>query len=415
MSPTPRAAAVLAAIALAAPAIGTSAAVLAALALAAVLVADALAARRAPDARRTLAATLARRRPVGLEVTVRGGETGRTRIRQAAVPGLDVVPREGDGGLDAAVRPAVRGRHVLPPATARVRGPLGLVTWDHAVGDPAEVRVLPDVPGARRLAHTARTGRLRDPGTRPRGQLGLGTDFEQVRDYLPDDDIRHVNWRATARAGRPMTNVYRIEQEREIQVLLDTGRLMAAPVGDGTRLDVALDAAAAIAYVADELGDRCGVVAYADTLRRVLPPRRRGGDALVQACFDLDALPVESDPELAFQHVAGRKRSLVLVLTDVVDASAARSLLLAVPVLARRHAVIVASVTDPDLEQQLDTPPRTQAEASLAAVAATVTSAQREVVVRLRGAGAQVVDAAPEHLPARVVAAYLRAKATSRA
>jgi uncharacterized protein (DUF58 family) len=226
--------------------------------------------------------------------------------------------------------------------------------------------------------------------------------------------VRHVNWKATARVGRPMTNVFRVEQEREVVVLLDTGRLMAAPVGDRTRLDGALDAATAVGLVADELGDRCGAVAYADEVRRVLRPRRGGGEAVVQGCYDLEPVAVESDHELAFREVAGRKRALVLVLTDLVDEAAARSLLEAVPVLVRRHALVVASIADPDLEAALDEPPRNEADVLAAAVAVEIAAARAAVAARLRAAGAEVVEAAPDALPARCVAAYLSAKARAR-
>ena len=92
--------------------------------------------------------------------------------------------------------------------------------------------VYPDVSAARRLVIALRRGRFREPGLRTRGPLGLGTDFESIRDYLPDDDVRQINWIATSRVGRPMSNEYRIEQDRDVVCLLDAGRLMAAPLGN---------------------------------------------------------------------------------------------------------------------------------------------------------------------------------------
>ena len=133
-----------------------------------------------------------------------------------------------------------------------------------------------------------RAGPLREVEGRRRGPLGLGTEFESVRDYLPDDDIRQVNWRATARLGRPMSNQYRVEHDRDVVCVVDCGRLMAAPVGVRTRLDAAIDAAVAVAAVADELGDRCGALAFDGDLLRTLSPRRRGTAAVVRALFDLE-------------------------------------------------------------------------------------------------------------------------------
>src|SRR5207237_663997 len=160
-------------------------------------------------------------------------------------------------------------------------------------------------PAAWRLVLAVRQGRFRDPGRLTRGPLGLGTDFESIREYLPDDDFRQVNWRATARMGRPMSNQYRVEQDRDVVCMLDAGRLMAARLED----------------------------------------------------------------------------------------AAAQPLLDAMPVLTRRHAVVVAGVTDPDLEQMVHSPPRSPADVYTAAVALDVLDARARVAAQLRRAGADVVEA----------------------
>src|SRR5205823_4660993 len=126
-----------------------------------------------------------------------------------------------------------------------------------------------------------------------------------------------------------------VDQDRDVVCMIDTGRLMTSPVGDRTRLDIALDASTAVAMVADEVGDRCGCVAFDRDVRRRVAPRRAGGRAVVDATFDLAPTNLDSDYELAFRLVAGTKRALVLVLTDLLDEAAARSLISAVPVLAR--------------------------------------------------------------------------------
>jgi uncharacterized protein (DUF58 family) len=325
-----------------------------------------------------------------------------------------VEPPEANRRLDAEVLARRRGRHTLPSPAARVRGPLGLAAWYRRGGDPAEVLVYPDLPAAWRLVLAVRQGRFRDPGRLTRGPLGLGTDFESIRDYLPDDDIRQVNWRATTRLGRPMSNQYRVEQDRDVVCLLDTGRLMAAPLGDRSRLDATVDAAAAVALVADEVGDRAGVIAFDGQVRRRLPPARGGGDAVVRAVFDVEPTMVDSDYELAFRAVGSGKRAFVLVLTDLVEEAAAQPLVDAIPVLARRHAVVVAGVIDPDLEDILRTPPRAPSDVYAAAVALDVQDARARVAALLRRGGAEVVEARPSALSTACVGAYLRAKARAR-
>jgi uncharacterized protein (DUF58 family) len=387
---------------------------LAAVALAAAIVVDALSVRRQPALRRTMPEVLARGVPsrLALHAELRGG--GSVRVRQPSVPDVEVEPREGDGDLTATIVGRRRGRHQMPGVAARAVGPLGLGAWYHPAGPATELRVYPDMPAARRLALAVRLGRFREQGLVPRGPLGLGTEFESVREYQPDDDIRQVNWRATARLGRPMSNDYRLERDREVVCMVDAGRLMAAPLGDRTRLDAAVDAAVTVALVADVAGDRCGAVAFDSEVRRRLSPRRAGGEAVVEALFDLEPRPVESDYELAFRTVGGSKRSLVIVLTDLLDEAAARSLLDAVPVVARRHAVVVASCADPDLDQIVSTPPADPLDVYAAAAALDVLDERSLVTARLRAAGAEVVEAAPASLGAACVQVYLRAKARAR-
>jgi uncharacterized protein (DUF58 family) len=364
VSPTTRAAYALGVVALLALAIPIAVVVTLAVVIAGATVADAVIARRVPRLTRAVPPVVVR--GVGAPLTVRaiGSLPGRVRLRQPAAPDLVVDPPEADGRLDARVTARRRGRHQLPPVAARTFGPLGLGSWQFAGGDEAQVLVYPDVPAARRLVVAIRRGRFRDPGLLARGALGLGTEFEAVRDYQSDDDIRQVNWAATARTGRAMSNQYRLEQDRDVVCLLDCGRLMSAPIGDRTRLDAALDALAAVVLVADELGDRSGVVAFDAEVRRRVATGRRNGDAVLGAVFDLEPRAVDSDYDLAFHSVGSAKRALVVVFTDLLDEAAARSLVTAMPLLARRHAVVVASVRDPDVDRAVSTPPSDRARAA---------------------------------------------------
>ena len=415
MSPTPRAAAALAVIALLAIALGPLLAGLLVAALAGTLLADVLAARRPPRAQRSVPAIVPRGVPAALAVDVTGGRGRRVLVRQARPPEIEIEPQEAHDGLEARLVARRRGRWTLPAPALRVAGPLGLATWDHRAGEEAQLLVYPDLPAARRLALAVREGRFRESGHQSRGPLGLGTEFESIRDYLPDDDIRQVNWPATARLGRPMSNQYRIEQDRDVICVLDCGRLMAAPLGGGaSRLDAAIDAATAVGLVADELGDRCGVVAFDARVLRRLAPRRRGADALVRAVFDLQPAPVDSDYELAFRSVASSRRALVIVFTDLIEEVAARSLVMAVPVLARRHEVVVAGVVDPDLDALLCSRPEDELDVYRAAAALDVLGARERAAARVRGAGARVLETAPALLARACVGAYLSAKARAR-
>ena len=413
MSPTVRAATPLAALAVAAPFVPVWIVLLAALAVGAAVVVDAHAVRIRPRAVREAPPALVRGVAAPFRVDVSPGRASRVRIRQPVPPDLQLEPGAGEGRLEARLIGRRRGSHRLPPPAVRLVGPLGLGAWTHTVGEAGEVRVYPDIPGARRLATAVQQGRFREEARR-RGPLGLGTEFESIREYSPDDDIRQVNWRATQRLGRPMSNQFRVERDRDVVLLVDSGRLTSAPIGDATRLDLALDAAVAVAAVADVVGDRCGALAFAGEIRRRLPPRRAGSRAVIEALFDLEPQPVESDYERAFQEVTGMKRAFVLVFTDLLEETAARPLLDALPVLARRHAVAVAGVADPDLDALVAREPERPVDVYRAAVALEVLEARARVASRIARTGAAVIEAPPVSLTGACVRAYLRAKRRAR-
>lgn len=385
-------------------------------AVVAVALGEAIAVRRVPTVRRTVPAEVVRGVPVPLAIEVAAGPLQRVRVRQPQTGELRVTPAEGDDGLVGELVAVGRGRHELPPVVVRVLGPLGLVRWVHEVGPPATVTAHADLPGARRLATAVRQGRFADQGRR-RGPLGLGTDFENVREYRPEDDVRRINWLAGERTGRPMANQYREETEREVWCLVDAGRLLASPVGDRTRLDVALDAVAAVAAVADVAGDRIGAVTFAGEVLDVVAPRRAAAEGLVRRLDLLEPRIVDSDYDAAFAQVAGAKRALVVVFTDLFDRAAAAPLVDAVPILLRRHAVLIASVVDPDLARAVAPDPAVAADRrapARALVAGDLLAERDHVRAALAGAGAVVVEAEAERLPSACVVGYLRLKSTAR-
>lgn len=411
MSPTPRAAAAAVVAALS----GTVLPIWVAWALLGIVLVsvavDAWQVRTAPRLQRAVPPILSRGVPAPLTVEA---DNRTTRIHQAGGVDVDVDPRESDGVLEAQVTARRRGRHPLPSPTTRTRGPLGLGRWHHRPTLEGEIIVYPDLPAAQRLALDVRLGRFAEEGTRTRGPLGLGTDFESIREYRPDDDIRQVNWRATARTGTPMSNQYRVERDREIVCVVDAGRLMAAPVGDRTRLDVAVDAVAAMAAVAEEVGDRIGVVAFTDRVVRLFPPRRKGAAAALRAVYDLEPEGVDSDYERAFRSVAGSRRAFVLVLTDLLDRAAGAPLVAAVPVLTRHHEVTVAGVVDEDLMHLLDEPAERPDEALRTAVAVELMQQRRHLIAEIRRAGAEVVESSASTLSSHCVGSYLRARRRAR-
>jgi uncharacterized protein (DUF58 family) len=206
-------------------------------------------------------------------------------------------------------------------------------------------------------------GRILDVGLRSARALGRGTEFEALREYTPDDEFRRIDWSATARSGKPIVRTYRSERNQTVLVLLDTGRLMAGVVAGVPRLDHAMDAAMALTTVATRLGDRAG-------LRRVLgrratvPPRgdRQQLARVTQAMFA--SSPSSPSPPTTRCSAAPspmqRRRSLLVLLTELSSEALPETLVPALPLLLRRHLVLVASCATPRSRRGGRRPPRTR-------------------------------------------------------
>lgn len=380
----------------------------------AVLVDGVLLCRTTPSARRRVPTTVALQVPARAELAVDSVGPGvAARLRQPTGPDLTVTPDESPGApLAADLVGRRRGQHEVGRATWRARGPLGLTSADWSLLEPTTVAVIPDLPKARRYA-ALRRGGGRDDG-RARTRLGVGTEFETIRDYSPDDDIRQVNWIASSRCGRLMSNQYRVDENRDVVCVVDAGRLMASPVGSLTRLDVALDAMTTLAVEAEESQDRVGALAFSSRVLRQMAPRRVAAAQVVHALADLEPTEVESDYERAFVAVGRHKRALVVVFTDLLDETASRALLESCAVLARRHAVMVATCRDEDLARTVAADPRTVDDVLRAAVALDLLRAKEAATVRLRAMGVTVVEAGPDDLGRACVRAYQRMKRRAR-
>lgn len=359
------------------------------------------------------------------------------------------IPRRGYAAFGFRVVGLRRGRHRCLPLELRVRSPAGLLVRRYAIAPEEMVPVYPNVKEARRIDLAVRRRRNDDVGLRRTRLLGIGTDFDSLRDYRPDDDFRLIDWHATARRGSPVARQYRIERNQNVLFLVDSGRLMASPIttppladigpGDDPdiadevserlradrsafgrvtapvrRLDVALNAATAMAYVCSSLDDRVGMVAFDSTMRVEIAPGRRSRDAILAAMCTLEPRRVESDYALAFRIAGSMRRALVVVFTDLLEDAAAGPLLAAVPALSRHHLVLVASVVDPDIEEVATRPPANADDAYRQAVALDLIHRHGLAVHRLRSLGVGVVEAPPRRFSPSLVDAYLRLKAQAR-
>jgi uncharacterized protein (DUF58 family) len=258
--------------------------------------------------------------------------------------------------------------------------------------------------------------RLAAAGVRDARRRGEGRSFARLRDYVVGDDPRYIDWKATARRGHPITREFTVEQSQTIYVLVDAGRSMTQLAGDFPRFEYALSSALVLADVAVRAGDRVGAMVFDDQLRALVPAQRGVGalHALRSALVPVQPTLVEPDYSAAFRALAlrQRKRALIVLLTDVIDARAARSLLAHLSRGASRHlAVVVALRNEALLAASALAPASTASGLYSSAAAEELLSERATALQRMRDAGVVVLDVAPDAMAAAVVNQYLELKA----
>ena len=363
-----------------------------------------------------------------LEVGLRVANPGRRRanlvLRDAWEPSAGAVPARHRLVVPAGERrrvvttltPTRRGDRDAVRVTVRSLGPLGLAARQGGRAVPARVRVLPPFGSRRHLP--SRLARMRElDGRRAIQVRGQGTEFDSLREYVAGDDVRSLDWRASARSAELVVRTWRPERDRHVLVVLDTGRSSAGRVGDAPRLDAALDTALLLAALASRGGDRVDLLALDREVRASVLGATAGDllPALVTAMAPLEPRLVETDMRLLAASVLARagQRSLVVLVTGLDEAAVTEGLEPVLGSLLRRHTVLLAAVADPELAAMAAG--RGDAEAVYTAAAAeTARAARRRTAERLGRRGVEVVDAGPEELPPAVADRYLALKAAGR-
>lgn len=360
-------------------------------------------------------------------VTNTGPRRARGLLRDAWVPSagarparlpLDVPPGQ-RRLLEVTLTPTRRGERRSDRVTVRCRGPFGLACRQRSRAVAGAVRVLPPFDSRRHLP--ARLAVLRElDGRSPVAVRGAGTEFDTLRGYIPGDDVRSIDWRGSARGGGVVVRTWRPEQDRVVQLVLDSGRTSAGRLetdeGPATRLDLLLDAALLLAALAGHAGDRVGLTVVDSAVRTELRPARRTtlGD-LSSALLRVEPALVETDHALLARTVLTRipHRALVVLLTGLDGPVVTEGLLPVLGALTARHRVVVAAVSDPETDRARHT--LTDADAVYLAAAAAREQLDRAATADLlTRAGVTVVDAPPATLAPRLADTYLQLKRTGR-
>jgi uncharacterized protein (DUF58 family) len=361
---------------------------------------------------------------VTLTVTNPGGRRVRGLLRDAWPPSAGAAQRRHWVDIPAGERRRVvntlratrRGDRTAYRVTVRSLGPLGLAARQGSHQVPWTVRVLPPFPSRKHLP--SRLARLRQlDGVNSIMIRGPGGEFDSLREYVVGDDVRSIDWRASARVSDVMVRTWRPERDRHVVLVLDTGRISAGRVGDAPRLDAAMDAALLLAALASRAGDKVDLIAYDRRVRASVQGASSAEllPALVNAMAPLEAELVESDARGMVAEVLRRTRhrSLVVLLTGLEAAPMEQGLLPVLSSVTARHRLLVAAVADPRIEQMARG--RGDSEAVYEAAAAERAIAERrQVTALLARRGVEVVDAVPDELPPALADRYLAMKAAGR-
>lgn len=362
---------------------------------------------------------------VGLRVRNPTNRALHVALRAAAPPSLgrrpdrirtDLAPATAHR-FELRVTPGRRGLVHLGPVTVRTYGPWGLAGRQATLPVRHRFKVYPPLPGRREVSSRLTGPQMAD--ARRRSIVpGGGGEFDSLREYHPDDELRRINWKATARSPRPISNVFAEERSQQVIVLLDAGRTMATNVAGVTRVEHGIDAAVALAEVALRAGDHVGLVAFAAEVVAQLPPRGGQPQAkrVLDLLFDVEASLDASAYRTAFGSVLSRyrRRALLVLLTDLTEPAAMDSLFAAVPSLVHRHLVVVGSVRDPGLVELAAGPPASAEGAYLQAAAGAALVGRERAAARLTGLGATVIDREPGRLAGRLADEYFRIKQKGR-
>lgn len=377
-----------------------------------------------------------REAPAGIALAARGRMAWRlhnpTRARRTITVSDQLAPSlradsrrfrttlspRGRGQVTTNFQPARRGDFSIDEIAVRLDGPLGLGARQKSRSVPANLRVLPAFPSREEADLRVNRARMQQVGLRSARALGRGSDFDQLREYGPDDEFRRIDWAATARSARPIVRTYRSERNQRVVCLLDNGRVMAGRVADAPRVEHAMDAVMTLTVVANGLGDRCGLVAFDRKVRAVVPPSAKKDQLgrITRELYALEPVLAESDYRTAFATTVSRfrRRAMLVVLTDLVVQAVEASLLPALPLIARNHLVLVGAVRDPEVMRWAAAPVDDAESAHRKAAALDVLADRERAIARLRGLGAVVVDAPPGELSTQLADAYLGFKASGR-
>lgn len=318
------------------------------------------------------------------------------------------------GELHYHVTPARRGEYHWGDLNLRYLTVLGLLQRQARYPAAQPIRVYPNVLAIRKYDLLARKGLLHELGLRSVRLYGGGTEFERLREYTPDDEFRRINWKATARRLKPIAMEYETERSQQVVCAIDTGRLMRAPIGALQKLDHAINAALLASYVATLRGDQIGLLTFADQVSAYLAPGKGRSQfyTMLELLYNVESQPVEADyaRALGYLSVKNRRRSLIIVFSDLVTLEAAQPLIAHLARLARHHLPLLVLMSDPHVTRSARQTPQGTQHLYERVVAEQLLAERRLILDTLQRAGVLTLDVPADQLSVALINKYLELK-----
>jgi uncharacterized protein (DUF58 family) len=324
------------------------------------------------------------------------------------------IPALGSTEVRYHVTPTQRGDYRWGETNLRYGSALGTFRRQARYATAADARVYPNVLDVRKYDMMARKGLLTEMGLRHTRTLGAGTEFERLRDYLPDDEWRRINWKASARRNKLIAMEYETERAQHVVCVLDTGRLMRPPIGAIQKLDYAVNAALLTSYVAAGRGDHIGLLTFADQVDLYLAPRKGNGQfyTMLELLYNVQGQAVEADygRALGYLSLKNKRRSLVIVFSDLVTKEAAKPLIAYMSRLAQRHLPLLVIMNDPNITNLAAREPANAQDVYERAVAEQLLDERWVILDTLNQAGVLTLDVPADKLSVAVIDKYLELK-----
>jgi len=337
---------------------------------------------------------------------------------QMKLSGLREAHIRVDGQTSAALlyglTPPKRGRFEFGQIAVRFLSRLNLVWCETRLGGAITVKVYPNMRRAREAELKALGARSLVASHRKTSWRGEGREFESLRDYVRGDELRHISWSATARRGKLTTRQYQIERDQTILIAIDGGRLMTARIEQETKLDSAVHAALALMSAAARAGDNAGLLVFGRKIKSFLPPGRghEHMDAALEALYSVEPEMIEPSYSRAFEFIAAnsKRRSLVILLTDLVDEEGSKELLTSLRLLRPRHLPLVVTIADRDLKAVVSNVPANVRDLFTQSVAEEIMYLREAALRLVESQGGLALDVTAAALAPAILEKYMQVK-----